>query len=306
MRKELLKKIIPNPVWAFCRRVSILNDHKRISLLCDKYIDTYFSNKNRLFDVVPKKNLEGKKIIWQYWAQGYEGKLPEVVKVCFDSVDKYKGEYEIIRLSDATIAEYVDIPDFVWQKRGHGFSVTAFSNVLRLALLDLYGGVWLDATVLLTDKIPESFSQYDFFMFQRDENEPHKKYWENTYAYYFGWGKRFKVRVLTSIVFSKKGSRFIDDYLNLLLYVWKANDEYPFYFTFQILFNQLVESGKSANNCPIFNDCLPHYLMQIINDGFKYATVQTTCTHCSMHKLTFKDINIKEFRRVMDLLSQDF
>ena len=80
-------------------------------------------------------NLAGKKIIWQYWAQGFDGNLPEVVAECLASVDRYKGNWEVIRLSDNTISDYLDIPDFVWAKRGNGFSITAFSNVLRLALL---------------------------------------------------------------------------------------------------------------------------------------------------------------------------
>lgn len=292
-----IKKLVPSFLWSAARRWSILRDHKRVAAICDDYIDKYFASGERLFEAVPKKDLAGKKIIWQYWAQGFEGELPEVVKVCLDSVDKYKGDYEVIRLSDGTISDYVDIPDYVWAKRGHGFSVTAFSNVLRLALLYTYGGVWLDATVLLTGPLPEEYAQYDFFMFQRDENEPHKKYWENSYAYYWGWGPEFRVRVLTSIAFGRAGGRFLGDYLNLLLYVWKNNEQYPFYFTFQILFNQLVESGISVPDCPIVSDCPPHYLMQLINDSTFYMDSDEILERCTMHKLTFKNLDMDRFHK---------
>lgn len=300
--KQIAKYLIPTDLWSKIRKRRIIRDQANIAQLCDLYIQDYFHNNKKLFIPKPKKELSGKRIIWQYWAQGFEGELPEVVKYCLESVDKYKGDYEVIRLSDETISQYVDIPDYIWAKRGHGFSVTAFSNILRLALLDTYGGLWIDSTVLVTGEIPDYLAENDYFMFQRDENEANKKYWEGTYAYYFGWGKNFRVRVLTSIVYSKACSRFIDDYLNLLLYVWKVNDHYPFYFTFQVLYNQLVESGLSASACKIVNDCPPHYLMQIINDPNAPFTTNETLEKCTMHKLTYKEIYLDRFRNTINTL----
>ena len=298
--KQITKALIPVGLWTGIRRSRIVRDQARVANLCDTYIKNYFDSGEKLFVVKPKMDLSGKKIIWQYWAQGFDGKLPEVVRYCLESVDRYKGDYEVIRLSDETISQYVDIPEYIWAKRGNGFSVTAFSNVLRLALLDTYGGLWLDSTVLLTGEIPDYLAGNDYFMFQRDENEVNKKYWEGTYAYYFGWGDDFRVRVLTSIVYSKVGSRFIDDYLNLLLYVWKVNEHYPFYFTFQVLYNQLAVSGLSAPVCNVVNDCPPHSLMQIINDPDAPFTISDTLNKCSMHKLTYKELCVERFRTVVN------
>lgn len=303
MDKQSIKKFIPKPIWRKLRKRQILRDHKRIGAIFDNYIDEYYSSGACLFEGKPKQDLKGEKIIWQYWAQGFDGELPEVVTACLSSVDRYKGEWEIIRLSDETIAEYVDIPDFVWAKRGNGFSITAFSNVLRLALLYLYGGVWIDATVLLTAPIPERYSHYGFFMFQRDQNEKNKRYWEDSYAYYFGWEKDFKVRVLTSIAFGKTGDAFLKDYLNCLLYVWKKNDSYPFYFSFQILFNQLVLKGHKPN-CPIESDCPPHYLMQIINDKFSFISKKQIHRDYWAHKLTYKDIDNERFDMVLSQIAE--
>lgn len=82
--------------------------------------------------------------------------MPEIVHICFDSVDRYKGEYKVIRLDDAMISEYIDLPDFVWERRkNQQFTRTFFSDLLRVALLSTYGGVWLDATILLTGKLPK-------------------------------------------------------------------------------------------------------------------------------------------------------
>lgn len=304
MIKKLAKKVIPASLWRKVRRRRIIADQDRTAKLCDSYIEKYFDGGEILFKSRKKADLEGKKIIWQYWAQGFDSDLPEVVRVCLASVERFKGDYEIIRLSDETIADYVDLPEFVWQKRGHGFSVTGFSNVLRLALLYLYGGVWIDATVLLTKTIPDKYSGYDFFMYRRDESEPHKEYWENSYAYYFGWGEDFRVRVLTSIAFAKAGGSFVKDYLNTLLHVWNENDIYPFYFTFQVLFNQLVASGKSDPGCPIESDCPPHCLMQVINDGCSFVDLKQLCQEHWAHKLTYKEMDIDRFRSVLSRITE--
>lgn len=302
MIKSLAKKIIPGSVWSKVRRRRIIREQTSVSHICDLYIDDYFNGKIELVNIVPKQpDLVGKRIIWQYWAQGYDDCiLPEVVKTCFSSIDKYRGNYQIIRVCDDTISDYIDLPAFMYAKRGNGFKTHSFANVLRLALLYAYGGVWLDATVYMTGEIPAQYSAYDFFMYQRDENEEHKKYWENSFALYFGWGEDFIVRVLTSIIYSKPGCLLIRDWMNLMIHVWRANDSYPFYFIFPVMYNQLIKSGKSGQNCPVIGDCLPHYLMQIINDEFPYSTPKETAQMIPFHKLTYKGIDVDKFHLVME------
>lgn len=104
------------------------------------------------------------KVIWQYWGQGIDkDELPEIIQICFDSVDRNKNDYQVIRLTDITISEYIDLPDFVWRKREYvQFTRTFFSDLLRVALLSTYGGVWLDATILLTGSIPAVYEKTDF------------------------------------------------------------------------------------------------------------------------------------------------
>ena len=89
------------------------------------------------------------------------------------------------------------------------------------------------------------------------------------------------------------------DWMNLMIHVWDVNDAYPHYFTFPIIYNQLIKRGNSGANCPIEGDCPPHYLMQIINDEFPYATVSDAVALIPFHKLTYKEIDITKFRKVM-------
>lgn len=85
--------------------------------------------------------------VWVFWAQGRE-KMPEIVKRCVAQIERMKGEYRVEVLSLDTFANYVDIPDYILQKLGGGeVTLTHFSDILRFALLEKYGGWWMDATI---------------------------------------------------------------------------------------------------------------------------------------------------------------
>lgn len=71
-----------------------------------KFILAYFNNQLNTFRIKPKKNLGTHKIIWQYWGQGIDDNLPLMVKLCFNSIDRNKGDYQVIRLTDETLADY--------------------------------------------------------------------------------------------------------------------------------------------------------------------------------------------------------
>lgn len=101
--------------------------------------------------------------IWVYWKQGMEN-APEIVKVCFDSI-KNNSNGEVILITDENIHDYVCFPKFIEDKiLGNKMSAVAFSDLLRFTLLEHYGGTWIDATVLLSSKIPSFYTNCELFM----------------------------------------------------------------------------------------------------------------------------------------------
>jgi len=258
-------------IWRKLREMKILRQHKRVAGICENLIKDYKKSGNEI-RFVPKKQFLNERIIWQYWAQGYDD-VPEVVRQCLDSVDKYASDYTIVRLTDENLAEYIDAPDFIEQKRG-AFSRAHFSDILRLMLLKTYGGIWMDATIMLLGPIPEEIANQNFFVFRRDPNEPNKEYWQNSYAYYYGWANGFRVNMLSSFMVAKKGNKSMSDLCNLILLWWKKNNYLPDYFFLQILFD--VYAPK--DNYPLVSDCLPHYMQQGLNSDHL----------CPIQKLTYK------------------
>ena len=270
-------------LWRMARDVKIRRIHGRVAALCEELIRTRRSSGVH-FDFQKKRDFGGKKIIWQYWAQGYDN-LPQQVGECLASVDKYAGDYTIVRLCDADVEQYIDIPDFVRDKRGL-MTTAHFSDLLRLILLATYGGIWMDATILLSGPIPERYLQQDFFVFRRDDSEQSKLYWKNVYAYYFGWAKWFRVNMLSSFMSARAGGEIILDLCDLMLLWWQMHDAMPDYFFFQIMFD--VYAGKTEA-FPLESDTLPHYLQQSVKDPkFNIMSREEILTTIPIHKMTYK------------------
>lgn len=269
-------------IWRKLRERKILASHKKTAKICKDLIRQYQESPVE-YRFEPKKQFNTDRIIWQYWAQGYDS-VPEVVSNCLKSVDKFAEDYIIIRLTDENLADYIDLPPFVKEKR-NVYSRAFFSDLLRLILLKTYGGIWLDATILLTGPIPEELAYQPFFVYRRDPNEPNYKYWRNTYAYYFGWAKGFRVNMLSSFMVAKKEDKTVSDLCNYLLFWWEQNDYLPDYFFLMILFDVY----HCTEDFPLISDCLPHLLQQSLNDPrFKLITRERISQLTSIHKLTYK------------------
>ncbi len=311
----MLKELIPQNLFLDLRQYPIIRRYKAIAKACRRDIEEQISLGNGQIKAVglqPKQKLVTDKIIWQYWGQGVEdmSALPEVVQACFKSVDRYKGDYQVIRLSDETIKDYLDFPDFVYDKLANNpaFTRTFFSDLLRLALLATYGGVWLDATILLTAPLPKAYTSLDFFAFQRSEDVSNEErlYWRSSYYAYWGWKKGFKVRLLNSIIFARTESKLLQALFTLIYNYWQKNDSIQDYFFFQIYFQELVEQEYKDYNPMIVSDTLPHILhTNISTDGrYSFMTEEQVLKQCSIHKMSyFKDKDLERFLALVNRLN---
>ncbi len=294
--KSLKEKIKIALGWRRLKKWLILRDQGRVAKLCDKIITNHSSQD--AVNTAKKSELIGKKIIWQYWAQGLEDpNMPEVVRHCLESVRKnLRNDELLICLSDYDLKEYIYIPDEL-RKRIQSKSRAVFSDLLRYGLISMYGGCWLDATIFLTDSLP-NFWDRPIFMYSRSKDEEHKKYWSNSFYYYFGWGRDFKVNHLNSIIFAKPNNELMVLLYEILLNYFEESEEIPTYFFTQILMEQLL-LGR-CKNCGLTtaNDCIPHYLQQYLNDEHFYIKdLKTILNATPIHKLTYKGLKNVEILR---------
>ena len=194
-------------------------------------------------------------------------------------INKYKKKIEFYNL---------DAIDFLKKIENKKMIYAHFTDIIRLALLYYYGGVWLDATVLLTDNIPQKYFEMEYFMFQRDDNLKDKKKWEDFDSVYFSWDKDMRIRVMNSVIFAKKNSKVIKTLLDLLLIFWKDNEKAPKYFFFQILYYELMKNYYKKYQCEIISDTYSHELMRVWYEKYKEKEFEKIKEKTSIHKLSFK------------------
>lgn len=82
------------------------------------------------------------KTVWSYWN---DANIPATIKKIMDQRAATLPDWKFIVLTDATIPEYVsEYPsNYNTLRQSHK------SDWLRLALLEKYGGCWLDATIII-------------------------------------------------------------------------------------------------------------------------------------------------------------
>lgn len=106
---------------------------------------------------------DGNYKIWYCWMQG-EAALPLIPKLCLDSLRKYAHGHEVVFLDESNYRQYVSIPEHIIQLYQEGRLKRAhFADIMRVELLAQQGGLWMDATLLLTRDLPASVFEFPFF-----------------------------------------------------------------------------------------------------------------------------------------------
>ena len=107
--------------------------------------------------------------IWVCWWQGME-QAPELVKICIDSIKKNAGNHKVIILTDDNYKQYVDIPEWVEEKKNKGIITrTNYSDLLRLSLLAKHGGMWIDSTFFCTSPTLDSYFNEPLWSIKRPD-----------------------------------------------------------------------------------------------------------------------------------------
>ncbi|TLD82669.1 glycosyl transferase [Helicobacter sp. MIT 11-5569] len=251
------------------------------------YVESYFENKLQKWDFTPKVDFKGQKIIWQLWFQGEE-QAPEIVKACFASVRKHMGDtHKIIILDENSIKDYIDFPPFVAEKmQNKEFTKTFFSDLLRVALLSTYGGIWLDATIFLSGRIPQEICEKDFFAPIRSPNAPKDyKRWINFNYRYFCWDKDFMVKFCSSFMVGKANNPMVVALRDTMLQYWENENILRHYFVFQILFELVNAHFRISFEGQ--NDTEIHLLQLFAKSSYDAALWDSIKEKSSVHKLTY-------------------
>lgn len=97
------------------------------------------------------------KIIWAYWDSD---EIPEIVKLSIKSWRKRSPQYKINFTNQKNIGTLISLPEN-WK------TLPAYrqSDIIRLRLLEKYGGVWIDASTILLEDVDKFISKDNLTLF---------------------------------------------------------------------------------------------------------------------------------------------
>lgn len=113
------------------------------------------------------------KIIWIYW----ENKdYAQIIEGFISNLKQLHGEFEVHVLCKDSIHQY--LPGFTCHP---DVPIANKTDLIRLELLHQYGGIWIDATILLKENLdwvyhPDLLNRYDLIGFYRDVNTVQEKH----------------------------------------------------------------------------------------------------------------------------------
>lgn len=170
--------------------------------------------------------------IWVYWKQGITN-AHGIVKKCIETIHEWADRL-VIEIDETSISKYVILPKTIIQKYDDGkISDAALSDLIRFSLLEHFGGLWLDATVLLTGKIPENIINSDFFAFQDS------------------FGKIDNPALISNwLLHCKPGHPIMKNARNMAFAYWENESHVMEYLFTYILLKIAVEISR--NNCGFF------------------------------------------------------
>lgn len=215
------------------------------------------------------------KRIWILWLQDIDH-APEIVKCCYESVRKYCPDYQITMLDESKVEQYVTLPDIIrrkWSRKQ--ISPAHYSDMIRLSVLLKYGGIWMDATCLLTDRLPSYVERSKFFMFKADRLASFRS------TDCSNW-----------FIKSPRNNPLLIHLNQLLVRYHEKNKAVKDYFVFHQFLTLLVlvypAYRKLWSEVPYITHMIPHFLWFEVGEPYDEVRYEEICRLSSIHKLTYK------------------
>lgn len=218
-------------------------------------------------------NINHHDTIWVCWFQGIEN-APDLVKECYKRINQIEGK-KIVLITSDNYKEYTKFPEYIIRKWESGIiNPTHFSDLLRIELLSLHGGIWLDATVYLTSKnLPAYLEKSSFFCYR--VLKP---------------GLNGHSIICSSWAMSgARGNIILSLTRDIIYEYWKNNDSLSDYFLFHIILSSTIfELENEGVFFPKQCNSIPHILQLELYSKFSNERMLQITESTHLHKLTYK------------------
>ncbi len=249
-------------------RMDPLNPSRCISYLCKHY--------TAVKAIDPFPGTQVKNNVWVCWLQGAE-QAPSLIRNCIQSIHRFKPKgYEVVVITEKNYSEYVTFPDKIEEKWQKGLiSRTHFSDLLRIYLLASHGGLWMDATCLLTAVVPDYITERELFLFHTH-------------------GEFSYTMIQSCFMSGKKNNYALRKWCAAMAAYWEKENRLIHYFTLHLMFIALTHDdplfANEFNSIPVRSDEPSHILIHALlnNDPYSEELMEQARKGSFFQKLTYK------------------
>lgn len=160
-------------------------------------------------------------VAWSMWWQG-EKEAPDVIKACWESKRRnLPPNVKQVIITEDNYKKYIEIPDYIMEKVCTGeIRLTHLSDIIRATLLYKYGGIWMDAAILMTAPMPEECLTYELYT---------RRSYDGQYPYY----ARFNSDLSWNIQFfqARPGNILFQFWMEAFFYYFKNHNKLKYYMT---------------------------------------------------------------------------
>ncbi len=204
-------------------------------------------------------------IIYSLWLQGYDH-APDQVKTCLDRWSKLNPTYTFELLEESDVQSLLrNFPTGI-----NDITQQSVSDILRLALLEKTGGIWVDATVFPTKPLSEWFEKTvgdaDFFSYRHEVQK----------------GNPTNRPISAWFLYASKGSTIIEKLWRETLRYWSVNrqpmsdSDRDKYFEDPIAFMGL---SQEISNSPYPYHWFQHIFSYLEKNDPLFAEIWDSCPH---------------------------
>ena len=264
------------------------NNEKYIKLIykyVERFLEPLINEYNSREYAIPENSKAHERFhVWICWWQGEE-KMPELCKICYQRLQQMlPSNADIHLITSRNFKEFIDIPKCILtQLEENKITITYFSDILRESLLAKYGGLWIDSTVYVSNRISEDyFSNYQFWSVKIPPDYIDKKY----------IGQEISKGKWCGFIMLGKCGNVLNSFVKDAMYLYaKSHDTIIDYFLQNLIiaigYDRIPKLRALLDALP-YNNISIYELYEIIDEEFQEDKWLDLTKDSSFFKLTWK------------------
>lgn len=186
------------------------------------------------------------KTIYMLWFEGFDV-APMIVRECLNSWKRHNSSWSVVTLDRSNLHNYVNLSSYV-NVEMKDIGPAHESDLVRLMLLQKYGGVWADATTYCMKPLDDWLHEYiheGFFVFDQPGPDRPISNW---------------------FIYAESGNLILNQLYKAMGSYWEerstTDDYFCFHHTFGRIYEENVEFKNSWDRTIKFSADVPHFIQK--------------------------------------------